>query len=95
MPTIYKIIELALAVAFVILLSMKTEIRYKLRDYIDAFANRHGIEKIRLISKMLDCDFCLSFWLSLAFAIVFAVASNDASWLYIPILSTPLIRFIL
>lgn len=88
MPTIYQIIIAALTTAFIILFANKSEIRIKLRDWCD-------IKKLSLIAKMLDCDFCLSFWMNLLFAIVCTFISCDASWLFIPIFSTPLTRFLL
>lgn len=95
MPTIYKIIILSLLVTFIILLASKTEIRYKVRDYFDVIADKYKCEHIRLISKMLDCDFCFSFWLSLLVSSIFATFTADLNWLYIPFLSTPLTRFLL
>ena len=81
--------------AFIILWSMKTEYRYKVRDFFDIQFNRTGKKYFKLISDMLDCDFCLSFWVSLVIAALIAIITFDFSWLLIPFMSTPLIRFLL
>lgn len=91
MPEIYKIIVIAfvlsLAVAFIILFGNKTELRYKLRDIFD----REGVS---LIAKMLDCDFCLSFWLLVLATMIFGVISGEGlCLLLIPFIATPLTRF--
>ncbi len=88
MPTIYKIIIIALLVAFIILFANKSEIRIKLRDFCDE-------HKMPLIAKMLDCDFCLSFWAGVILSIAFAIATKDISCILIPFLSTPITRFLL
>ena len=49
----------------------------------------------KLISKLFDCDFCLSFWLSLILAIILAIFLNSFSVLFIPILSTPITRLLI
>lgn len=74
---------------------MKTEYRYKVRDYFDVLFNRTGKKYFKLISDMLDCDYCLSFWVSLSIAIVAFILTLDYTWLITPILTTPLIRFLL
>jgi hypothetical protein len=74
---------------------MKTEYRYKVRDFFDIQFNRTGKKYFKLISDMLDCDFCLSFWVSLVIAALIAIITFDFSWLLIPFMSTPLIRFLL
>ena len=53
-------IAIALAAAFTILLIGKIG----LRDFII------GHSRIKFISELFDCDFCLSFWLSLIISIV-------------------------
>lgn len=74
---------------------MKTEYRYKVRDFFDTQFNRTGKKYFKLISDMLDCDFCLSFWISLVITALIAIITFDFSWLLIPFMSTPLIRFLL
>lgn len=93
MPTIHQIIIITLLAAFIILWSMKTECRYLIRDKFDKLSDKNKI--YQLIVKMLDCDFCLSFWVSSALAIFMFIIAFDYSWLIVPFLSTPLIRFIL
>lgn len=95
MPTIYQIIHITLLSSFVILLATKTECRYKARDFFDVLSNRTRKKYLKLVSDMLDCDFCLSFWVSLIFAIVAFIITLDYSWLITPFLATSLIRFLL
>lgn len=87
MPTIYQIVIIALVVTFVMVLTDKTEVRYKLRDWCD-------MHHVSVAAKMLDCDFCYSFWLAVAFTIVFTFVTSDVSWLLVPFLSTPLVRIL-
>lgn len=88
MPTLYQIIIVALIAAFIILYANKSEIRIKLRDFCDE-------HKLSLIAKMFDCDFCLSFWTSLAISIVIALITKDTEYLLVVPLSTPIIRFLI
>lgn len=75
---------IALTVAFIILLIGKLG----LRNYLIARAPK-------LISELLECDFCLSFWLSLILACILAIIIGDINIIFIPVLSTPIIRFLL
>lgn len=86
MPTLYQIIMVALAVAFIVLLLTKTGWRYELRDWFD-------LKGISLIAKMLDCDFCLCFWASVLLTAF--IAFKEPSLIVIPIYSTPIARFLL
>lgn len=95
MPTIHQIIIITLLAAFIILWSMKTEYRYLVRDKFDELSCKKKNKAYQLIAKMLDCDFCLSFWVSLILAMYMFIITFDYSWLAVPFLSTPLIRFIL
>lgn len=90
MPISYFIIMLsaliyvALASAFAILLIGKLGIR----DSIIAIAPVP-------VSKLFECDFCLSFWTSLILAVILAIFFREISVLFIPILSTPITRILL
>ena len=77
-------IILALFVAFIILVIGKLG----LRNYVIARAPK-------LISELVECDLCLSFWLSLILAIILAIIFKDMSITIIPFLSTPITRFLL
>ena len=88
MPTLYQIILIALFSTFVELFMSKSGFRYWLRDkcyYID----------FTLIAKMLDCDFCLGFWLSVIISIVMVLITLDPSYFYVPVFATPIIRFLI
>ena len=85
MPTIHQIIFTTLLSAFIILGAMKTEIRYKIRDYFDILSNRTEKKQFKLVSDMLD----------LSIAIIAFILTKDSSWLLTPFLAAPLIRFLL
>lgn len=90
MSTVYFItllsalIYIALAAAFIILLIGKLGIR----DNIIAKAPK-------LISQLFDCDFCLSFWVSLILAVILAIFFRETNILFIPIISTPITRILI
>ena len=85
MLVIYHIICTALLAAFVILLLGKLGIR----DYIVAKS------PVRFISKLFDCDFCLSFWTACLITTIVAICLDDITVMLIPFFSTPLTRFLL
>lgn len=90
MPTLYQIIMVALVASFLILLSEKTEVRDKLAEYFE-------LKKINLLSELVKCDFCLSFWTSVLITFISFIFINDMdiTYLLIPIFSTPITRYIL
>lgn len=88
MSEIHKIILTALIVAFAILVLTKTGLRDKARDAFD-------LKGIKFMAEMIDCDLCLSFWLSVCTCISTAVYSGDISYIYVPVFSTPITRFLL
>ena len=88
MSEIHKIILVALIVAFAILVLTKTGLRDKTRDAFD-------LKGIKFMADMIDCDLCLSFWLSVCTCIPTAIYSGDISWIYVPVFSTPITRFLL
>lgn len=88
MPEIYKIMYVALAAAFVILVFTKTGLREKARDFFDETG-------LSLLADMLDCDLCLSFWMTVIISIFIGCAVEDDSFMYIPVFATPITRFLL
>lgn len=88
MPTIYQIIITALAAAFLVSFATASDARYEIRDWCDT-------KKLSIIAKMLDCDFCFSFWTNLIVAIIISIVTQDASYLLVPIFSAPITRFLL
>lgn len=87
MPTIYQIIVISLLSAFVILVMNKSEVRDKLRDYNCRIANFK-------IAKMLECDFCLGFWVAIVIAAILSIFTLNASWIFVPVMSAPITRFL-
>lgn len=84
MPTLYQVILIALIAAFSILFIGKTGIRDKI------------VEKApKLLSMLFDCDYCLSFWTAMLMCVVMYFTTFDSSYLFVPILSTPITRFLL
>lgn len=84
MPTLYQVILIALIAAFIILFIGKTGIRDKI------------VEKApTLISMLFDCDYCLSFWTATVICVVMFFITFDYSFLVVPILTTPITRFLL
>lgn len=90
MSTVYfmimlsALIYIALVAAFAILLIGKLGIR----DSIIARAPK-------LISQLFDCDFCLSFWVSVILAVILAIFFREMNILFIPIISTPITRILI
>ena len=92
MSEIYKMIAIAVIVAlittFIVLFITKVEIRDMLRNYLDK-------KRVPILPNLLDCDFCLCFWIAFIINIAFFIAGYSNHLLIIPILSTPISRFLL
>lgn len=88
MPTIYQIIIIALAAAFLVLFATVSGARYEIRDWCDT-------KKLSIIAKMLDCDFCFSFWTNLIVALIISVIAQDTNYILVSIFSTPITRFLI
>lgn len=88
MSTVYFIICAAIIVAcasaFGILLIGKLGVRDEII-----------IKAPKLISQLFECDFCLSFWASLILAIILAIFFREFIFIFIPIISTPITRFLI
>lgn len=88
MSEIRGLMEYALSVAcivsFIVLLMGKLGIR-------DAVVGKAP----KLISELFGCDFCLSFWISAILAVSIALTSQRPEALLIPLISTPIARFLL
>ena len=79
----YAIVIAAVA-AFFILFMEKTGYRDKM------IANSP-----KLISQMYECDFCLSFWISVVFTIGIIISEHNLSYVYVPFISAPITRRLL
>ena len=88
MPTLYQIVLIALFSAFIELYMSKSCFRYWLRDQCDYMG-------FTFVAKMLDCDFCLGFWLSVIISIAMVLITLDPSYIYVPVFATPIIRFLI
>lgn len=49
----------------------------------------HGNE---FVSQLANCTFCLSWWTCLAVSLVFIIESRDITFLFIPVIATPITR---
>lgn len=78
------VIIIALISAFVILFITKVGLRDSVIE--------HGP---KLISRMFNCDFCLSFWTSVLVTAGMVLATKDLSLAVIPMLSTPITRILI
>lgn len=74
----------ALIAAFIVTLAKK----WGAVEYLQV----HGND---FFSKMANCDFCLSWWVSLALGIVFFIVTGNGYFLVAPFCSTMISRFIL
>ena len=52
----------------------------------------HGNE---FFAKMVNCDFCLSFWAGLALSILFVFITGNPALLLVPFCSTMITRYLL
>ncbi len=91
MPEIYKIVIVdmiflvALLTAFIVLLMSKLG----LREYIALTS------KLKIISRLFSCDFCLCFWVSFMLCLILSVITGNILYLVLCIFSTPLARIFL
>lgn len=79
------IIEQAVLAAFTVL-------------WLTASGNREALAaktKSRKINKMLNCDFCISFWVNVICSAVLFLLSRDAEVAVYPFLATPITRVLL
>lgn len=77
-------VMVALWVAFLLLLAYKVG----LIEWMQV----HGW---KLISQMAQCDFCMSWWLSVIITLVVLCFTGDVMLLVVPFLSTPIARRLL
>lgn len=82
---IYLVVFVALLATFTIQIMTKVGIREKLINNI----------QVEVLCKLLECDFCLGFWIAFMFSALLSVSNNDPSYMIIPILSAPLTRYLL
>ena len=88
MPEIYQIIIVALFAAFIILFLGKTGLRTKIRDWFD-------MKGVSIFADMLECDFCLSFWVCLCLACGLAVFGYEIYVVATAICASPITLFLL
>ena len=87
MSTLYQIIIVALLAAFTILYLGKSGNREKLRNFCDE-------NELKLFAELIDCDFCLSFWVGLVcyvFLLFFGVCELN---ILVPFCAAPIARYL-
>ena len=75
------VIYAALVAAFILCFCYKTGIIAKLQR-----------SKIKLISELAGCEFCLSFWGSVILMFVLVIVHSDISHIFMPVMSAPITR---
>ena len=88
--TVMFILLTALFAAFIILLSTKTGIRDKVRDWLD----RKQTKWAKVIASAIDCDFCLSFWVCVILVVCALLAGLSVAYIT-PFCAAPITRFLL
>lgn len=78
------VVIIALISAFVILFITKVGLRDSVIEHSP-----------RLISKMFNCDFCLSFWTNVFMTIIVISYTGFLPFMAIPIFATPITRILI
>lgn len=83
-----KLICIAIIIAMLVCWIIQFITITGIREYMEVHATK-------LLSKMVSCDFCLSWWLCLAYSICFAISIGDSSLIICAFISTPIARHFL
>lgn len=59
-----------------------------IREYLQIHSNK-------FFNKLLDCDFCLSFWVNIFIYSCYVIYTKDYSIWYYPIIATPITKKLL
>jgi len=82
---VQNIITLALGATFILLFIQKIGVR--------EWVQIHGP---KLISKLFNCDFCLSFWICVVLSIIlYTFVCKEIEVVLYPFLATPLVRILI
>lgn len=46
----------------------------------------------KFVSQLANCTFCLSWWMCLAVSMIFFIESRDLTFLFVPVVATPITR---
>lgn len=73
-----------------------------LSNFVVLFISKIGLRdkiimkaKVKKISEMFDCDFCLSFWTNVVICLVCSIVMSDISIMLIPFIAAPITRFLI
>ena len=72
-----------------------------LSAFVILFANKIGLIEYlvnipnKFISKLVQCNFCMSFWIALFISIIIIVLTKDFKYIFIPIISSPISRLVI
>lgn len=89
MPALINLLVIAVAVALVVAFVILFMGKSGMRDFLMEHAH------YRFMYNLLDCDFCLSFWLSLIISVALSFVFANEAMLIIPLFSTTLARYLL
>ena len=81
------ILELAVFVALLAAMMVLLVKKWGIAEWIQI----HGDN---FLSKLFSCDLCMSFWAAMCFAVVLCCVFDDAGWLLLPFLTTPVTRML-
>jgi len=79
-----KIMIIALISSFVVLLFLKS-----MKKKIEITT------KNKIIYDLINCNFCLSFWICLLISIIFCLIYKEFNYIYYAILATPITRYLI
>ena len=81
------ILELAVFVALLAAMMVLLVKKWGIAEWIQI----HGD---KFLSKLFSCDLCMSFWAAMCFSVVLCCVYDDAGWLLLPFLTTPVTRML-
>lgn len=94
MPTVYFVAKLYFIASYALVIAIVSA-------FIILLIDRIGLREFvvcrspKVISRLFSCDFCLGFWVSVVLSAALSLAVGDASFMLIPIMSTPVTRILL
>lgn len=51
--------------------------------------------RLTVLSKLANCEFCISFWMCTIVSVIFSIFMGDATLILLAVPSTPITRFLL
>lgn len=86
------VLLIALTAAFIILLLTKIGII----EWLQVNGIKAKNDRLNdIVSKLANCNFCLSFWSGLILSVIVALVTSNYELLIAPILTAPITRYVL